>query len=89
MIRIGDKVKWRSWNSLENEYGVDEYGDIMVPRNLCRAFWVLNRNKTLCDRIYEVYDDRDDGLWTLYSESMGFYTLASVECLLYKGRTER
>lgn len=31
MIRIGDKVKWRSWNSLENEYGVDEYGDIMVP----------------------------------------------------------
>lgn len=77
MIRIGDKVKWRSWNSLENEYGVDEYGDIMVPRNPCGAVWVLNRNKTLCGRIYEVYDDRDDGLWDLYSESMGFSRLAT------------
>lgn len=84
MIKIGNKVKLRSWNSLENEYGVDEYGDIPVPRNPCGAFWILNRNKTLCGRMYEVYDDRDNGLWNLYSESMGGYMLASVECLLYK-----
>lgn len=82
MVNIGDKVKLRSWNSLENEYGVDEHGDILVLRNPCGAFWVLKRNKALCGRIYEVYDDRDDGLWSLYSEIMRLYTLASVECLL-------
>lgn len=30
-VEIGDKVTIRSWKSMENEWGLDELGDICIP----------------------------------------------------------
>ena len=31
---VGDIVRVRSWNDLEDEYGIDEYGSIDCPYSL-------------------------------------------------------
>lgn len=67
----GDKVRIRTWESMEAEYGLDKQGDIK-----CKCAFVRSM-KIYCGKIFTVssiysYCDRlkfkeDSGLWTFYA----------------------
>lgn len=38
---IGDKVTIRSWESMENEWGLDEFGGICIPLSFTRKMRYL------------------------------------------------
>lgn len=40
-VEIGDKVTIRSWESMENEWGLDELGEICIPLSFIRKMRYL------------------------------------------------
>lgn len=58
-FKDGDKVKIRSWESMENEYGTDDDGDIPVPD------YFVSKMKCLCRRTITVRVNRSGRLYCI------------------------
>ncbi len=48
--KVGDKVRIRSWNSMANEFGVDDEGDIYIPDEI---FFVRDM-RSYCGTIHQI-----------------------------------
>ena len=63
-FKVGDKVRVRSWESMETEFGLDDSGNIYLG---C-ALLFFKRMKSLCGNLYTI-DAIDDGWYTLKESS--------------------
>lgn len=43
---VGDKVTIRQWDDMESEFGLNESGEIKVPKNFHRAYETILRTNT-------------------------------------------
>ncbi len=71
--KVGDKVRIRSWNSMANEFGFDDVGDIYIPdeiyfvRDMRRFCGTVHR--IVCDNLDNIYSLNGAGTYN-YSKSM-------------------
>lgn len=52
-FKVGDTVKIRSWKSMVNEFGVDEYGDVPVEES---GIWFALSMKSYCGKVMTISD---------------------------------
>lgn len=53
-LKVGDKVKIRSWKSMENEFGTDHDGDIYMADDHGIFDYFLRDEKRLCGQIVTI-----------------------------------
>lgn len=70
---IGDKVTIRSWESMENEWGLDELGEICIPLSFTRKMRYLCGSEAVVE--YKRFSAR-------YFELRGCYYNISPEMLV-------
>ena len=77
-IKVGDKVKIRTWESMEKEYGLDGDGDINI-----RPCCFTTEMKQYCGKTLTVARIDSDGIFNVKEDIHGFYFCKKfIECVV-------
>lgn len=77
-IKVGDKVKIRTWESMEKEFGLDKDGDINI-----RPCFFTTEMKQYCGKTLTVARIDSDGLFNVKEDIHGFYFCKKfIECVV-------